>query len=73
MSTAEERRAQFRVVSGNPSDAELAALTVVLAAAGRGTPEPPTRGRDRWSAPAARMRGALTVGEGAWRTAYWPR
>jgi len=30
--TPEERRALFRVVRGKPTDAELAALTVVLAA-----------------------------------------
>jgi hypothetical protein len=32
VSSPEERRALFRVIRGEPSDAELAALTVVLAA-----------------------------------------
>ena len=70
--TPEERRALFRVVRGEPSDAELAALTVVLAAAasrrsrrrrpagvGLGRPGGPD------AAPAA-------PGPGAWRTSTWP-
>jgi len=72
--TPEERRALFRVVRGEPSDAELAALTVVLAAAATSTPaEPAQATRDRWSDPAARLRAPLTPGSGAWRTTYWPR
>ncbi|MHA6785176.1 acyl-CoA carboxylase subunit epsilon [Pseudonocardia saturnea] len=72
--TPEERRALFRVVRGEPTDAELAALTVVLAAAASGgDDDAPARPRDRWSDPAAAMRVPLTVGPGAWRTSYWPR
>lgn len=72
-STPEQRRALFRVVRGEPTDAELAALTVVLAAASAsGPPEAPTPG-DRWSDPANRMRGPLHPGPGAWRTYAWPR
>ncbi|MFC4947139.1 acyl-CoA carboxylase subunit epsilon [Pseudonocardia sp. GCM10023141] len=71
--TPEERRALFRVVRGEPSDAELAALTVVLAAAGSGDGPPAPRVQDRWSDPSARLRTPLTAGPGAWRTTYWPR
>jgi len=72
--TPEERRALFRVVRGAPSDAELAALTVVLAAAAL-SPEPaaPTRPASAWAAPAARMRRPLQPGPGAWRTSTWAR
>ena len=72
--TPEERRALFRVVRGTPSDAELAALTVVLAAAAL-SPEPaaPTRPASVWAAPAARMRRPLQPGPGAWRTSTWAR
>lgn len=73
MTTPEERRALFRVVRGEPSDAELAALTVVLAAAAAGGGDAPAPSRDRWSDPAAAMRVPLTVGPGAWRTSHWPR
>jgi hypothetical protein len=73
-STPEARRAAFRVVRGEPSDTELAALTVVLAAVASPPPEPtsPTV-RDRWSDPAARFRIPLRPGPGAWRASFWPR
>lgn len=67
MTTPEERRALFHVVRGEPSDAELAALTVVLAAAASGGGDAPPRPRDRWSDPAAALRVPLTPGPGAWR------
>ncbi|WP_300011364.1 acyl-CoA carboxylase subunit epsilon [Pseudonocardia sp.] len=73
MSTPEERRALFRVVRGEPSDAELAALTVVLAAAASAGGDAPPKPRGPWSDPAAAMRRPLTVGPGAWRTSHWPR
>ena len=63
--TPEERRALFRVVRGTPTDAELAALTVVLAAAAL-SPEPARRParRRRGPTPAARMRRPLQAGPG---------
>ena len=71
--TPEERRALFRVVRGAPTDAELAALTVVLAAATGPRDEPEPRPRSAWNDPAARLRGPLAVGPGAWRMSTWPR
>ena len=70
--TPEERRALFRVVRGTPTDAELAALTVVLAAAARASG---ARNRDPLGVerPAARMRRPLHAGPGAWHTSAWPR
>jgi Acyl-CoA carboxylase epsilon subunit len=70
----EERRALFRVVRGGPTDAELAALMVVLAAATaarREVSEVPVR--SAWNDPAARLRRPLSAGPGAWRTSTWPR
>lgn len=72
MTSPDERRALFHVVRGEPSAAELAALTVVLAAVSSGVDEPPAR-RDRWSDPAAQLRAPLTAGPGVWRTSAWPR
>ncbi len=73
----QERRALFRVVRGAPTDAELAALTVVLVAAAARAATPrsaPDRGtRSVWNDPAARLRRPLPVGPGAWRTSAWPR
>ena len=72
--TPEERRALFRVVHGEPTDAELAALTVVLAAvAAAPRPQAEPTARTAWNDPAARLRRPLTVGPGAWRTSTWPR
>lgn len=72
-SSPEERRAAFRVVRGAPSDAELAALTVVLAAVAAPPPAPAPRAPDRWSDPATRFRTPLHPGPGAWRASTWPR
>jgi hypothetical protein len=72
--TPEERRALFRIVRGEPTDAEIAALTVVLAAAaGGGDGDAGPAARDAWSDPAARLRTPLAVGPDAWRRTYWPR
>ena len=72
--TPEQRRALFRVVRGEPTDAELAALTVVLAAlAGGSRADAPPRPRSAWSDRAAGLRGPLAVGPNAWRTTYLPR
>lgn len=75
--TPEERRALFRVVRGEPTDAELAALTVVLAAAlaGAGIPRtaPRPAARSAWNDPAARLRRPLAAGPDAWRASVRPR
>jgi hypothetical protein len=72
--TPEERRALFRVVRGGPSDAELAALAVVLAtAASASGEERAPAAPDRWSAPGARHRVPLPPGPGAWQATYLPR
>jgi hypothetical protein len=73
--TPEERRALFRVVRGTPTDAELAALTVVLAAvtSAPSAEPPPPPPRSAWNDPAARLRRPLPVGPDAWRTSAWPR
>jgi Acyl-CoA carboxylase epsilon subunit len=72
--TPAERRALFRVVRGEPSDAEMAALAVVLAAVAA-SPRPEVRpvARSAWNDPAARLRRPLAIGPGAWRTSTWPR
>jgi hypothetical protein len=75
--TPEQRRALFRVVRGEPDDAELAALTAVLAAAA----SPPAdaensadagRGRSFWVDRRAALRRPLHPGPGAWRASTLP-
>ncbi len=54
----------IRIVSGNPDDAELAALTVALAALLQARPAPaPAR------VPAAWLRGPVHVAPAAWTAA----
>jgi hypothetical protein len=71
--TPEERRALFRVVRGAPTDEEVAALTVVLAALAAAPRPGPRPAPTAWNDPAARLRGPLRVGPGAWRSSAWPR
>lgn len=68
----EQRPSLFRVTRGAPSDAEIAALTVVLAAAVVGHSDTGTAQRDAWSDPAMRLRVPLTVGPDAWRRSCRP-
>ncbi|WP_308259264.1 acyl-CoA carboxylase subunit epsilon [Pseudonocardia sp. H11422] len=72
--TPEERRALFRVIRGEPTDAEVAALTVVLAAAAAASGEAPAGGpRSAWNDPVARLRVPLHPGPGAWAMSAWRR
>lgn len=72
--TPEQRRAAFRVLRGAPDHAEVAALTVVLAAvAAASAADPPAGPRSLWNDPAARLRAPVAPGPGAWRAAHLPR
>ena len=73
--TPEQRRALFRVVRGEPDDAELAALTVVLAAAASAGPAASsggTRRTSQWTDREAMLRRPLHPGPGAWRASTLP-
>jgi Acyl-CoA carboxylase epsilon subunit len=68
--TTEPVRSALRVVRGDPTVEELAALTAVVAAAGasaEGSPREAPRGR--WSDPAHTHRRPVLPGPGAWRAA----
>lgn len=73
--TPEERRALFRVVRGEPTDADVAALTVVLAAVAAGSDgdNGAARSRPVWNDPANGLRSPLVIGPGRWRASHWPR
>jgi hypothetical protein len=62
----------LRIVSGNPTPEEIAAVTVVLAAAANapsaGKPATPVGG---WADPALRLRRSIPTGPGAWRSSAW--
>ncbi|HEY7100554.1 MAG TPA: acyl-CoA carboxylase epsilon subunit [Mycobacteriales bacterium] len=57
----------LRVVRGEPTAEELAALVAVLAARSAAAPEPARRRRSAWADPARRLGLAHRAGPGAWR------
>jgi hypothetical protein len=70
----EERdRPPLRLVRGDASPEEVAALLAVLSAASAGEPEAPTRHTSQWSSPARAVRRPIAPGAGAWRASAWPR
>ena len=67
----------LRVVAGQPTDEEAAALAVVLAAKLAARPAPGRAGAEHaavggWADRARAMRAPLTPGPGAWRRAAGP-
>ena len=67
----ERERPLLRVVRGNPTAEELAALVAVLTARAAAGP-PPRRPRSAWADP-ARQLFAPRVGPDAWRRSALPR
>jgi len=66
-------RPLLRVVRGEPSDEELAAVTAVLLAAAARAEEPPPARRSAWADRSALMRRTPYPGPGAWRASAMPR
>jgi hypothetical protein len=67
-------RPLLRVVRGEPTPEELAALVAVLAArAGAGETEPPPAPRSAWRDRSRYVRTTLPHGSGAWRASALPR
>jgi hypothetical protein len=66
-------RPVLRIVRGDPSPEELAALTAVLAAAsaGSGEPEEETGPASAWTERESLVRRPLTPGPNAWRMSGW--
>jgi hypothetical protein len=69
MTDQQPRQPLFRVVRGTPDDAELAALTLIIAGIGAGSDADPTVSRSRWAGRAALVRAPLPFGPGAWQAA----
>jgi hypothetical protein len=65
----------LRVVSGQPTAEELAAVVVVFGAvAARGSSRPAgAPRRSQWAAPARLVRAPIVAGPGAWRASALPR
>ena len=58
----------LRVVRGEPSEEELAAVTALVTAAAGAADEPGPPASGRWNDPARSMRRAVLPGPGAWRS-----
>jgi hypothetical protein len=66
-------RPLLRVITGNPTAEELAALVTVVAALGAGSGAPPRRRTPEWSAHHRKVRTSLPHGSGGWRSSALPR
>ena len=65
-------RPVLRVVKGDATPEEVAALVAVIAALGSGPAEEKPKPRSTWADPARRMRTTLPHGPGAWRSSGLP-
>jgi len=63
----------LRVVRGDASPEEIAALVAVLASRAALADEPPEPTRSAWSDRSAQLRRPVTPGPGAWRSSALPR
>ncbi len=67
-------RPPLRLVRGNATPEEVAALLAVLSAASGGDGAAPApRHTSQWSSRERAVRRPLTPGPGAWRASAWPR
>jgi hypothetical protein len=71
-SSTDQERPLLRVVKGDPSAEELAALVAVVASLGGPAPAPPRR-TSEWSAARRLQRVVRRPGPGAWRSSSLPR
>ena len=73
----EQRRSVLRVIRGDPSPEELAALVTVIAARVRQRTAARQVGQGRphsaWTDRSRLVRQQLRPGPGAWRASAWPR
>jgi len=67
----EQRRPMLRIVRGEPTDEELAALVAVLAGRAAAPRAPGSEAPSVWRDRAALLRRPLHPGPAAWRSATW--
>jgi hypothetical protein len=70
--TPTDQRPALRIVRGDATPEEVAALVAVVAALGSGV-EPPARRTPEWSAHHRKLRRSLSHGPGGWRSSALPR
>jgi len=72
--TNDEGRPVLRVIRGDATPEEIAALLAVVTARARAVAEPPPRrATAAWSDRALTMRAPAAPGPEAWRASAWPR
>jgi hypothetical protein len=71
--TDESQRPTLRLVRGDATEEEIAALLAVIAAGSGAEPEPAPPATSAWNDRAALMRRGNAPGPGAWRASAWPR
>jgi hypothetical protein len=73
----EQRRPMLRIVRGDPTEAEIAALITVIAARARQRASARRRHqelpRSAWTDRSRLVRQPVRAGLGAWRASAWPR
>jgi hypothetical protein len=69
----DSRRPILRVIKGDATPEEVAALVAVVAALGSAAAEPPRRRTPEWSAHHRKVRRTLSHGPGGWRSSGLPR
>jgi hypothetical protein len=69
----DSRRPLLRVIKGDATPEEVAALVAVVAALGSGGGKPPRRRTPEWSAHHRKTRVSLPHGPGGWRSSSLPR
>ena len=72
-SIEDQARPLLRVVRGDATPEEVAALVAVVASLGSNGGEPPRRRTPEWSAHHRTMRRSLPHGPGGWRSSGLPR
>jgi len=73
MTDSPDARPLLRVVKGDATPEELAALVAVVSARRAGVADPTPRRRPLWGHPSAAMRRPHRAGPGAWRASSLPR
>ena len=73
MAAVSDDQPVLRVVKGDATPEEVAALVTVIAALGSSAAEQKQEPRSAWADPAHRMRTTLPHGPGAWRSSGLPR
>ena len=69
----DDQRPLLRVIRGDATPEEVAALVAVVSALGGAGAEPPRRRTPEWSAHHRKVRVTLPHGPGGWRSSSLPR